>query len=148
MCYSWAKTHPITNYQVTQIVRLNYPACMTVTRKSSTLGKNREFANFRVFYIGHPNVYTLLIRTIPSYKRKCHVKRFMLTNHQSKWNRTPSLNTRFLHLQQRQCVEGTSTSAPAPPSAADSFAWLERSRKASRKEPQLQPFSTEHARMP
>ncbi len=43
-------------------------------------------------------------------------------------------------------VEGTSTPAPTPPSAADLFTWLERSRKATRKEPQLQPFSTERVR--
>ncbi len=43
-------------------------------------------------------------------------------------------------------VEGTSTSAPALPSAADLFPWLEKSRKAKRQEPQLQLFSTERVR--
>ncbi len=43
-------------------------------------------------------------------------------------------------------VEGTSTSAPVPPSTADLFTWLERSRKATRKERQMQPFSTERVR--
>ncbi len=43
-------------------------------------------------------------------------------------------------------VEGTSTSVPAPPTAADLFTWLEKSRKAKRQEPQLQLFSTEQVR--
>ncbi len=43
-------------------------------------------------------------------------------------------------------IQDTSTSAPAQTWAADLFSWLERSRKATRREPQLPPFSNDRVR--
>ncbi len=45
----WAKTHPIINCHLTRIVRVNYPACKSVTREPS-IRRKRELANYLVFY--------------------------------------------------------------------------------------------------
>ncbi len=79
-------------------------------------------------------------KTISADKSPVKMESDAITVHASEHSLSPS------PVKTMPIVEGPSTSAPAPPSAADLFTWLEKSRKATRQEPQLQTFSRERVR--
>ncbi len=79
-------------------------------------------------------------KTVSADKSPVKMESDAVSVHASKHSLSPS------PVKTMPGVEGTSNTAPAPPSAADLFTWLDKLRQAKRQEPQLQPFSTERVR--